>query len=644
MRFKCDYDFLYKNYEKLPKISFDYQVLENKPSIAGIELSGDKSYDELGIASKDAVARNFETVNQEISSIENELQKTTNKIDTVIEKADLGIKNTASGDSIHLTDSADNKTIEFALFGKAKQKVTTGKSLAKITLTTRTVNGVTFTVNQDGSIEVIGIPTEQISVTAITGFIPNFSGIVKLTGAPNDDCHMYAWNVTLNQRPYTDETKTTLQTLNNNSVNKELPFYVEAGETYMVMIRIFESVATAGTELNCTVYPMLSIDGGEFEPYTGGLPSPNPDYRQEIVVSGADGSVEGKSQGKNWLKNTAVTQTVNDITFTVNKDGSIAVNGAPNIPTSINLDNVLNLEKGKTYVLTNGIGVANYPVITSSIIYKDGSSKEDGFATFDSTRSKITVTEDIESIKSPRVFVKAGVTLNNVTIYPMVRLESDTEEYEPYRETVAAISTPNSLAGIPVDSGGNYTDADGQQWISDEIVKYADGSGERIQCVKKFIFNGTETWVKSSLVDNVFYNTSNFTDGMLISSIPIICNAYIGVISPINFMDDKRIRYAISTSSSPIMYIKDSSFNTVDELKAALASKNIYGYYPLKEPIRTPLTAEEIAEIEKLQTFYPITNITNDSDCGMKVTYLADSKNYIDSKIAELATAMVNNI
>ena len=31
------------------------------------------------------------------------------------------------------------------------------------------------------------------------------------------------------------------------------------------------------------------------------------------------------------------------------------------------------------------------------------------------------------------------------------------------------ISTPTGLRGIPVDSGGNYTDADGQQWVCDEI-------------------------------------------------------------------------------------------------------------------------------------------------------------------------------
>ena len=61
----------------------------------------------------------------------------------------------------------------------------------------------------------------------------------------------------------------------------------------------------------------------------------------------------------------------------------------------------------------------------------------------------------------------------------------------------------------------------------------------------------------------------------------------------------------------------------------------------------TDLTAEEIAELE-VQTFYPTTNILNDANCGMEVTYKADTKNYIDKIIGErvsaLESAMINNI
>ena len=88
----------------------------------------------------------------------------------------------------------------------------------------------------------------------------------------------------------------------------------------------------------------------------------------------------------------------------------------------------------------------------------------------------------------------------------------------------------------------------------------------------------------------------------------------------------------------------NSELTTLEKANTWLQENNVTVIYPLAEPIRTPLTAEEIAEIEKLHTFYPITNISNDFDCVMSVKYYCDSKNYIDKKISELATAMVNNI
>ena len=50
----------------------------------------------------------------------------------------------------------------------------------------------------------------------------------------------------------------------------------------------------------------------------------------------------------------------------------------------------------------------------------------------------------------------------------MVSLDSSTA-YSPYREQLLTLLTPNGLPGIPVTSGGNYTDPEGQQWVSDEV-------------------------------------------------------------------------------------------------------------------------------------------------------------------------------
>ena len=53
----------------------------------------------------------------------------------------------------------------------------------------------------------------------------------------------------------------------------------------------------------------------------------------------------------------------------------------------------------------------------------------------------------------------------------MIRHASNKDvTYEPYKPVqTLTVSTPNGLLGIPVSSGGNYTDGNGQRWVCDEI-------------------------------------------------------------------------------------------------------------------------------------------------------------------------------
>ena len=47
------------------------------------------------------------------------------------------------------------------------------------------------------------------------------------------------------------------------------------------------------------------------------------------------------------------------------------------------------------------------------------------------------------------------------------------------------------LCGIPVESDGNYTDGNGQQWVADELVYNADGTGKIVKrAVKIDSYNG----------------------------------------------------------------------------------------------------------------------------------------------------------
>ena len=64
--------------------------------------------------------------------------------------------------------------------------------------------------------------------------------------------------------------------------------------------------------------------------------------------------------------------------------------------------------------------------------------------------------------------------------------------------------------------------------------------------------------------------------------------------------------------------------------------------YVLDNPIEIPLTEEQISAYKVLQTYKPTTIITNDEDAYMKVNYVADTKNYIDNKFAELQNAILS--
>src|SRR5699024_3712366 len=67
------------------------------------------------------------------------------------------------------------------------------------------------------------------------------------------------------------------------------------------------------------------------------------------------------------------------------------------------------------------------------------------------------------------------------------------------------LSTPNGLPGIPVDSGGNYIDADGQQWICGEVDC---ARGVYVQRVKLF-----EVTRELNIASMRPYNTVTFNGG-----------------------------------------------------------------------------------------------------------------------------------
>lgn len=304
--------------------------------------------------------------------------------------------------------------------GASEQVSTTGAQLLDISvLNNITANGVTWTI-ADGYLTANGTASSY-STRTIPLDLPN--GQYALNGKKSAEGIIgYCLRV------YTSDTEYT---------NYFDSYTVDGTE---VKIHAIFIIGTGYTVTNATIYPMLNAGDTAlpWEPYTGGAPSPSPDYPQEIksvVVS------EVKTVGKNLIKNTAKTQTINGITFTVNKDGSVTTNGTATDAVAYNLAYTSRLKDGEQYILNGCPSGGSNTTYRLDCFYSKKASKND------TGKGKMFIAEP--GTLTVRIYIAAGVTISNITYYPMIRSASiEDDSYEPFQESVITLSEPVTLHGI----------------------------------------------------------------------------------------------------------------------------------------------------------------------------------------------------
>lgn len=211
------------------------------------------------------------------------------------------------------------------------------------------------------------------------------------------------------------------------------------------------------------------------------------------------------------------------------------------------------------------------------------------------------------------------------------------------------ISTPKGLPGIPVASGGNYTDANGQQWICDEL-DFA--RGKYVQRILQVVFDGSsdEAWAMAATNTTGLYRaaTNVYLDTIVgaAQSHDIshgICSHYAAV--PAGTSGTWGANPGFSLGSRGQLYIYDAAYSgsTSAAWKEWLANNPITCLFQLVTPVETDITAATLLAYSKLHTNYPQTVISNNAGAWMKVSYAADPKTYIDTKFTEVASAIVNN-
>ncbi len=514
-------------------------------------------------------------------------------------KEDLSTKITkfyaSSQGETHLADSDNGKITDMVLYGRSEQKQYSGKNLLNPTLQTTIKNGVTCTANGDGTYTLNGTTT----TTTVFDIAQDVSySSFRLAGCPVGGAHDTSYEL----QARTDNLIYGYDTGDGKNI--------KANENFFIRIRI-------NTGINCnnllfkpmivdaSLYPDATYD--DFEPYTGGIPSPNPDYPQEIK-SVVNPTV--KVCGKNLLNYDAWSQIDcangkavyenNGVTITALRNDAFTNYDMSKFPTTaripvnvgetitISWDEPLNKE-GRVYVFGNAS--------TSNMTYVNNSS---------SKQLKYTIPSGVTFITFRFGVGNAGDTISYRNI--QIELGSTPTAYEPYHEQT--VTLPYTLNAIPVSSGGNVT-INGQQYVSD-YVDVERGKLVRMvgECVISDMNQITRITTNTFFVygmDDVFVISDNSDDIARLQT-----TKYQGV-ALVDRTDNKYIyRCWLSTHDN----LKPIAFHSnTDDLSAF--KNEVYGtriIYQLANPTEIDLTPEEIAAFKSLATYYPVTNIFINSE------------------------------
>lgn len=500
------------------------------------------------------------------------------------------IHSTVSDSTIIADDAAEGRPFRgLRVFGRTEQVRTTGAQLfdAKTCLKSQIEKGV-VSINSDGKIVLNGVI----------------------------DANNRAFTVTLQPGTYTlsaDKPSTWHIIAPTDGVfNQKITVDVET--TYNCYI-------ANGTYNNTETTPMINVGSSAlpYELYTGGKPSPSTEYPQEPEDAGKDGSITVGVTGRNLLKPNSYN-TYYEFPLKANTVMTLMTNGKPSQGGNIK------------FSATDGSNV---------------------WFAIDAGQTRVCKSIGNKDVKGFYDLLKVDGGLEYMFAV------GDIKTYTPYVEPQSlTLQTPNGLPGVPVSKDGNYTDADGQQWVCDEIDlergKYVQRVAEKDIYESQNTWGGQGTWGNTDNYNTLeFYSYINGTNGEknwerlpiyngMCNYLCLIADAYMKSI--IGFTMGDYIAVRVPRELLPDWDENNPSAEPwTNWLKARKEAGNpVIVRYALKTSIERDLTPEEIAAYKALRTYGPTTVVSNDAGVHMEVTYVADTKAYIQNLEQRLSAKLVN--
>lgn len=294
---------------------------------------------------------------------------------------------------------------------------------------------------------------------------------------------------------------------------------------------------------------------------------------------------ELKAHGANLIpfpyKNTSKTEK--GVTYTVNEDGTVVLNGTSTAKNAFSIAIFSNLTAGKRCTLSGcpsgGSVDSTYAIYVSEFL--NGVWQNEFF----DKGSSVSFTAQEGFIYQVYISIwKEGVQFNNLTFKPMLNYGSTAAPYKPYRaDAVDTFPIPAELIAFLEQYGyGCGVNANYHNYIDYERKVF-------VQKTKRIVFNGTENWELQSI------NSVGLANFMLwftpkAENMQIICSHYD---TKDSLIADAREEGVMNNPN--LLFVRSFVYQTVDEWKAHLAELYANGNplvieYALAEPIETDIS------------------------------------------------------
>ena len=443
-----------------------------------------------------------------------------------------------------------------------------GRNKLPNTATSQTVNGITFTVNADGSITANGTATADAEIIVYN---------------VNTDANDYTGCV-LSGCPAGGSGSTYFMRYSNKSdgINNDYGAGVTIDSEYTGAAAVIARIKSGVVASNLIFKPMLRLASDPDSTY-----APPSNIRP---ITGWD-AVEMNHAGVNLLDTSGlIERTDKGVTFTpvyddlgrllyINANGT-ATGGRAYYYCTSEQAYAVNLPFGEVFTLSGAnelSGLGNIKVHSRDYSTVDVIDQGSG----------VTFTASYEGTYGVWINVNDGKTVNNAHIRPQIELGSVATPFQPYAGKLHTVQIGQTVYGGKFD------------WLTGKLVV---GNAK--------IDLGTCTWT----YDDAYGRFVSNSDSVLKKPTkprtePFVCSCY-------TVIDDGRgigdipncAIYAVALASGTVFYVHDNRYTDANDFTQMITGQAVV--YPLAEPYTIQLTPTEIIALSGVNTLYGDGTIT----------------------------------